>query len=781
MQLPPLPPARRHRWLWLWPYIAIGAFALAMLGVTGLLQWREMDTARSALEGDMHWAERTIETRLRVHQDFIEKLAHEQETGQLNYEEFQKAGGRYVLSNPDILTLLWVNTDGRIDWVAPYNSGISFAGETLTGVRRTALREAFRSSRPTYSENYSDRQLHLIDLIVPVRRGGADVGALVVIHSLDALLYSSLPSWFSTKYSLALLDKDGEEILSNSTVTPSSRNISGVIKLNLLESELNLQVIAYRSVQAWLPYVPAVLITLLTLVTAGTLVQLRRHAQKNAETERQLRDAYSFRQAMSQSLITGLRATDMNGKIIFVNAAFCRMVGVPEEELLGRTAPFPYWPPEEVDHLQRSLEITLAGKSPPSGMELRVMHRSGTRFDVRSYVSPLIDATGRQLGWMASMNDITEHKRVRVELEQAHERFLTVLNGLDSAVHVADVVTGEILFANRTFLNIFGSDAVGRISGVVTAACQPPARNLARNPLQLQSADLPCVLFDGEIQHATNHRWYQLHDRAIRWVDGRTARIQILADITEKKHIADMTAEQQRRMEESSRLISMGEMASSLAHELNQPLAAIANYASGCVKRIESGNYKVDDLLAAMQKASDQAQRAGKIIRRMRDMVKKSEPQRQPLHIAELIDEMRALTDIEAGRADVQIEVDIPADLPRVMGDRITIEQVLHNLTKNGIEAMQQIPPEARKLRISAQELDSDMIEVAITDCGSGLKESDLEKVFTPFYTTKEEGMGIGLAICRSIVEFHQGRLWPEANPEGGTVFRFTLPKEEVE
>jgi len=781
MQMPPLPPAPRNRWLWLWPYIAIGAFAAAMLAVTALLQWREMDTARSALEGDMHWAERTIETRLRSHQDFMEKLAHEQETGQLNYEEFQKSGGRYVLSNPDILTLLWVNTDGRIDWVAPYNSGIAFAGESLTGVRRTAMREAFRSSRPTYSENYTDRQLHLTDLIIPVRRGGADVGALVAIHSLDALLYSSLPSWFSSKYSLTLLDSDDEQILSNSTVTPTNRNISGAIRLNLLETELKLQVIAYRTVQAWLPYVPAVLITILTLVTAGTLIQLRRHAQRNAETERQLRDAYSFRQAMSQSLITGLRATDMNGKIIFVNAAFCRMVGVPEEELIGRVAPFPYWPPEEVDSLQRSLDLTLAGKAPPSGMELRVMHRSGTRFDVRTYVSPLIDATGRQLGWMASMNDITEPKRVRVELEQAHERFLTVLNGLDSAVHVADVVTGEILFANRTFLNIFGSDAVGRISGVVTAACQPPAHNLARNPATLKAEDLPCVLYDGELQHALNHRWYQLHDRAIRWVDGRTVRIQILGDITEKKHIADMTQEQQRRMDESSRLISMGEMASSLAHELNQPLSAIANYASGCVKRLQSGNYNNDDLLAAMQKAADQAQRAGKIIRRMRDMVKKSEPQRQPLALADLIDEMRALTDIEAGRADVAIEVDLPPDLPRIMGDRISIEQVLHNLTKNGIEAMQQTPPEARKLRITAQVLEGRMIEVAVADWGIGLKETDLEKVFTPFYTTKEEGMGIGLAICRSIVEFHQGRLWPEANPEGGTVFRFTLPMEEVE
>lgn len=781
MRFPTFSASVRQKWLWLWPYIAIGAFALVMLVVTGLLQWREVATAQAALEGDMHWAEGTIEARMRTHQDFMGTLARDQEAGHLSYEEFQKRGGRYMLSNPEVLTLLWITTDGRIEWVSPYNSGISFAGETLEGVRRTALLDAFRTSHAKYSADYTDRQLHLMDLVVPVRRGQADYGAFVAIHSLDAMLYTALPSWFTTKYSLSLLDSNQNEILNNSNITPTSRNISGSIRLNLLDNEITLQVIAYRTVQAWLPYIPAALIAILTLVTANMMLQLRRHSQRNAQTEQELRDANSFRQAMSQSLLTGLRATDMTGKIIFVNAAFCRMVGVPEDELIGQRAPFPYWPPEEFENLHHHLELTLVGKAPPSGIEMRIMHRSGTRFDVRSYVSPLIDSTGRQLGWMASMNDITEPKRIRVELEQAHERFITVLNGLEAAVHVFDVVTGEIMFANRTFLNLFGGDAVGRIASVVLTGCQPAARSLARNPLNLQDQDLPCVLFDGEVQHSKTERWYQMHDRAIRWVDGRTARIQIINDITEKKHIAEVTLGQQRRMEESSRLISMGEMASSLAHELNQPLAAISNYASGCVSRLESGKYKVDDLLSAMQKASDQAQRAGKIIRRMRDMVKKSEPQRQPLVLTQLIEEMRALTDIEAGRADVSIEVDIPADLPRLMGDRITIEQVLHNLTKNGIEAMQQNRPEARRLRISAQVQEGRMIEIAIADWGCGLKETDLEKIFTPFYTTKEEGMGIGLAICRSIVEFHQGRLWAEANPEGGTVFRFTLPMEEME
>jgi C4-dicarboxylate-specific signal transduction histidine kinase len=257
-------------------------------------------------------------------------------------------------------------------------------------------------------------------------------------------------------------------------------------------------------------------------------------------------------------------------------------------------------------------------------------------------------------------------------------------------------------------------------------------------------------------------------------------RVQIAADITDRKHIDEVNLQQQQRLEQTSRLITMGEMASSLAHELNQPLSAIANYCAGCVKRMQSGNYQFEDLLAAMQKASDQAERAGKIIRRMRDMVKKSDPNRQPIHLSELVDETRAFADIEAQRTSTQIEVDIPENLPKIVVDRIMIEQVLLNLLKNGIESMLGIPVDRRHLLIEARQIDERMVEVGISDHGHGLQADDIERIFMPFYTTKAEGMGIGLAICRSIIEFHQGRLWVEARPDGGSIFRFTVPVEEA-
>ncbi len=767
----------RPKWLWIAPYLAIGVFALSMLALTAMLQTREERTAEAAVETDIQWAERTMEARMLAHQDFLAELGRELEQNRLTPALFAMRAGNYLHENPDIIALLRVDAEGRIAWVAPDPSGLAKVGDPLSPSRRTAFDDALANGRFAYSQPYSNARLHhAVDLFRVVQRGEQRLGALVAVHSLENLLNATLPGSFSTKYSLALEDESGNEIISNASIAPASRSNAEALRLKLLDSRLGLKVVAYRTGSPWQTWLPTLLILFLTAVTAGTLVMLRKNALRRARDEEQLRNAYAFRQAMSESLLTSIRAIDLEGRITYVNKAFCEMVGWQESELLGMPPPFPYWPPEERSQLSGFLKQTLAGEAPLGRSEMRIMHRNGQRIDVSVYVSPLIDATGRQLGWMVAMNDITEQKRIRDELRQAQDRFVTVVDGLDSAVHVIDAATGEILFANRTFRNLFGYDAVGRQAGEVIPALQAPADQLLRDPNDLKAHELPAVLYDGLI--ADGNRWYRLHIRAIRWVDGRTVRVQIATDITERKNIDDLNRQQQKRVEETSRLISLGEMASSLAHELNQPLAAIANYCAGSIKRLESEHFSPDDVLGALKKAADQARRAGTIIQRMRDMVRKSDPQLQPVALGELIEETLALAEIEARKLQCGISVELPVDLPKVIADRIMIEQVLLNLLKNGLEAMQTVPIETRQLRIEARSRDDRQIEVIVSDCGSGLQEKDMEKVFTPFYTTKAEGLGIGLAICRSIIEFHQGRLWAEARQEGGTAFKFTLPRE---
>ncbi|MHB1374645.1 MAG: PAS domain S-box protein [Thauera sp.] len=490
-----------------------------------------------------------------------------------------------------------------------------------------------------------------------------------------------------------------------------------------------------------------------------------------------LRAESAFRKAMEDSVVTGLRAIDLSGRIIYVNSAFCRMIGFDEDELLGAGPPFPYWPSEQLEVCERNLAMTLAGQAPRSGFEMRIQRKNGERFDARFYLSPLIDLTGRQTGWMASITDITEPKRVRAALESAHERFEAVLDGLDAAVFVADARTDEILFANLAFKRIHGFDAVGRtVRGV--AVPQPERGDYRVDPRNLSPADVPRELFDGELQHPLSGRWYHVREQATRWVDGRVVRMGIATDITDRKQTAEVARQQEERLQRTARLITMGEMASTLAHELNQPLAAIANYCAGSVTRLQAGNARTDDVLAAMQKASFQAERAGKIIRRVREFVKKSEPRRSAVKITDVLDDAIGFADIDARRTGTRILTEIEPDLPLVFADRIMIEQVLLNLIRNGFDAMADTLPEQRVLTVRVHHCGDAAVEVAVLDRGHGISEEGLRQLFTPFYTTKAEGMGMGLNICRSIVEFHNGRLVVDPNPEGGTIFSFTLPTE---
>lgn len=389
------------------------------------------------------------------------------------------------------------------------------------------------------------------------------------------------------------------------------------------------------------------------------------------------------------------------------------------------------------------------------------------------------DGTYRTLDWQVEQDPDSAffYAQARVPSEGGQSQVVAVLDGLEAAVFVADARTDEVLFANRAFLKDHGPDAVGHtLRG--SAVPQPERGDYRIDPRKLTSADLPQELFDGELQDPLSGRWYYVREQATRWVDGRVVRMGIATDITDRKRVEAEARDQEERMAQTSRLITMGEMASTLAHELNQPLAAVANYCMGCVTRLEAGGAQHADLLVAMKKASAQAERAGKIIRRIRDFVRKSEPHRVPVALADVMEDALGIAEIEARKAGVRLTVALPADLPWVMADRIMVEQVILNLVRNGVEAMADTPPDQRELAVRAAPLDGGMVRVSVQDRGHGIEGEDLERLFKPFFTTKADGMGMGLNICRSIIEFHGGRLWAESPPQGGTHFHFTLPME---
>ncbi|NYT86088.1 PAS domain-containing sensor histidine kinase [Pollutimonas harenae] len=492
----------------------------------------------------------------------------------------------------------------------------------------------------------------------------------------------------------------------------------------------------------------------LSLVIVLSLLALWRYTRFRTRAEAALIAETGFRRAMENSMSTGMRVFDMHGRIAYVNPAFCRMIGWNEADLIGRTTPFPYWLPGRHAQHQETLDVLLSGRTPSSGLEVEAQRRDGSRFTARMYVSPLRDPNGEQIGWMTSMTDITEPKRIREALTAAHERFMTVLEGLDDAISVvADTADGlELLFANRTYRRFFGAQSNGHAELL--------GGRLGR------FTDETVETFSSSAQ-----RWFEVHHRILAWTDGRRVRLQVARDITERRTHEEASRVQQEKIQLTSRLTTMGEMASSLAHELNQPLTAISNYNMAAVAMLKSGHADPDRLVEALEKAASQAERAGKIISRIREFVKRSEPRRQQVSVMRIVENAVGFADIDARKRQVEIQLDLPEYIPDVLADPILIEQVLLNLLKNGVEAMESSDYRTLHLVITHQ---LPLIEIAVIDRGHGLR--DPERLFEPFYSTKSEGLGMGLNICRTIIESHHGRLWASANPEGGTIFRFTLP-----
>ena len=624
----------------------------------------------------------------------------------------------------------------------------------------------------------------------------AFAGTLVAEYSVENLIRYFVPSEVSNRHAIVLLDAQ-ERILAGTVspmpgIKPPRPSIVHEVPLAPAGNGLVLRGQGYRTSIGLISSTLFWLVAALSALTVWMLLGTWRHMRNRGQMQMALLNETNFRRAMENSMLTGMRAMDKDGRITYVNPAFCAMTGFTETDLIGRKPPFPYWPPDRIEENSRLLQQELQGRSPAGGIEVKVRRKDGVLFDSRMYVSPLIDPKGQQTGWMTSMTNITEAKRIRDQLSASHERFTTVLEGLDAAVSVLSVQQGELLFANRSYRLWFGADSQGH---ALLAGVEPGRSYLAEMDDAVESlGGLPTQ----EITEAGSdsrevlvdplQKWFDVRARYLQWTDGRLAQMLIATDITARKQAEVQAAQQADKAQMTSRLVTMGEMASSVAHELNQPLTAITNYCNGMVSRVKSGGIDQDDLIAALEKTSRQAQRAGQIIHRIRAFVKRSEPQRQAADARSIIDDAVDLAGIELRRRNVTIQTYVAQRLPALMVDPILIEQVVLNLLKNAAEAIDnaQLPPARRKieLRVIPRHTPEEggVIEFSVTDMGPGLRDEVIARLYEAFFSTKADGLGIGLSLCRSIVESHRGRMRAQ-NLYNGTVavgcrFSFTLPVE---
>ena len=799
--------ARQDRFATLGPLASVLLFLAAIISAFWYLRNEEVERETEAVKRDTEIAQQQIRLRLIENQEQLVRMAREFVTRELDTADFTAQAAAFSNDRQEITQFVWLSANRQS------RAGYSAQPERDDGARpgdkavvntpgRSETEWAFIAARdlrqPIYSRPFKDSHGAMVfQVLVPMLDRGQFFGALVVSYSIDVLMRHFVPSEVTRRHTVAVLDEQDRTIASTVLPMPGDKQRPAAIvhdvPLAPAANGLVLRGSGYRTSVGLIGNTLFWMVVALSVLTLWMLLGTWRHVRRRAQIQGALVQETNFRRAMENSMLTGMRAMDIEGRVSYVNPAFCAMTGFTEHELIGLLPPYPYWPADRIDENARLLLQELQGRSPAGGIEVKVMRKNGTLFDARMYVSPLVDSRGHQTGWMTSMTNITEAKRIRDQLSASHERFTTVLEGLEAAVSVLSVQQGELLFANRSYRLWFGADAKGHALLASGAAPNMPL-DVTGHDDEDGLSGLPTQELTGlgnnprEVYAAGLDKWFDVRARYLQWTDGRLAQMLIATDVTARRRAEELAGQQAEKAQVSSRLITMGEMASSVAHELNQPLTAITNYCNGMVSRVKADTIDRDALLAALGKTARQAERAGQIIHRIRAFVKKSEPQRQPSQASAIVNEAVELAGIELRRRNVAIHHYVAQRLPVLSCDPILIEQVLLNLLKNAAEAIDsaKLPASRRhiELRVIPRHTadEGGVIEFSVTDMGPGLPDEVIARLYEAFFSTKAEGMGIGLSLCRSIVESHRGRIKAQNLYNGDVVtgcrFAFTLPVE---
>ncbi|UTH75198.1 PAS domain S-box protein [Chromobacterium sp. IIBBL 290-4] len=744
----------------LWPGISLSLIALllALCSLSYLVyrDWR--DEQQDNLIQEVLWLEQSLRMHLEGHQEWGDGLARDIAAGKVDSGRFAHLAAFYMRENPELVTLERVDESRVVQWDA---HGTRRDGRELNSAEYDALWRAARLLRPSYGAPYQGVDgKYRFDLAIPIVHDGHLQGGVRLSYQLDGLLYHQVPWWIASKNYISIIDLGGKTLAQKFDAAERPGNISHQTSLDPPGFGLYLRAVAYRSgLGLTLPVLTGVIVLLLFTLSYAVW-RTRRHMRERALAEQRLSKEVSLRQAIEDSMKSGLMAIGQEGEIVRVNRAFCDMLGFSPDELVGSLPPHPFWPAAHHAPLAEALAAMRANHQPENGFELTMRRKHGGTVVVRLFATPLVEEDGSQHGWITSMFDITERQRQRTALDAAHRRFLTVLNGLAAGVCVVDEGSGQLLYANPGFAELW-------LVGDAEAPC---------------CVLLPGLMADGRSEDfgmefivAHEHRYLLIRRRRIEWVNGESAWLAIVSDVTADRRREEREQAQQERFQNTARLIAMGEMASTLAHELNQPLTAINTYAAGVNRRLPEELALPAGVREALQAMAEQAKRAAQIVSSIRAFVKKHEPQLERVDPARVVPRAMGLAEPLAAKHGVSLQWEPDRRACLLDMDPVLIEQVLLNLLKNAIEALVEAGTPRPCVQLHTCVGDQQW-RVEVVDNGPGLAQGMQDNLFTPFYSTKPEGMGIGLNICRSIVEFHRGEFGALSSPEGGCVFWFSLP-----
>ncbi|MEX8493457.1 sensor histidine kinase [Sphaerotilus sp.] len=636
--MPSDPGPTRWRALWLLPML------LALVFVTGVGLWAVHNEVeeRAELRRTMITDALSLDAQLLAHLDT--------ETTRLRLLASrlrdQPRDARGLRDQPEVMaglqrlwiSITWLDRDNRI--VAQFPDG--------------------PPAEPVLAEERRGLSAHLVATIdapppqgsIPFGIGESGGERLVVRYAPATLLRRGAPWWLTRRYVVRLVDSSDQVIaaLDDQPFAPGERESYRLQAGGSFSSTGTfLELIPREAPRPWWRQTPLVPLGGVLVLIGVATVLLRRQMKQISHAEAAWRTQARWRRAMEDSALVALRARDTEGRLLYVNRTFCDMVGLPANTLIGCKPPMPYWPPDAIEEAMTRSQRNLAGLAPREGYETRWRHVNGRAIDVMVLESPLIDAHGRQIGWMGSIVDITERKRL-----EERER-----NQADAMAHQA-------------------------------------------------------------------------------------------------------------------RLTTLGEIASALAHQLNQPLTVIASYNGGVRRSLERAGFDDPAVLTALQRQGEQAAEAGRIVQRIRQFLTRRSPQRERCDVAQTLRRAVGLLGRDLQRQRIVVGWALADGLPAVLADPVLIEQVVINLVRNAADELAQGGGE---LRISATVTGAHHLRIDIDDNGPGLRGHTIETLCAPFYSTKADGMGMGLAICRSVIEAHHGAMDASASPLGGARFSFTLQR----
>jgi PAS domain S-box-containing protein len=490
--------------------------------------------------------------------------------------------------------------------------------------------------------------------------------------------------------------------------------------------------------------------------------------------------------AQSQKLThTGSWAWDARTqRVLYCSEEMFRIFGLdPRESLPTRKNFRQRIHPDDRDWVDKRFERSLREKV-DSFDEYRVLLSDGSVRHINSSGHPVLDEDGELVGFVGTAVDVTERKHAELE----RRRLAALVEQAADLMAIIDLSGGTPIYLNKAGMKMVGFDSWEE------ARARRGIHYIFPEDRQFVNEVLwPTVLEQGSWSGEMRFRHFKTGEpipvlySSHRIDDPETGQPvnvgNVCRDITERKRAEAEARENDRRyremeveLEHANRVATMGQLTASIAHEVNQPLAAVVANAEACLRWLDRGTPDMDAVRRSVEWVIDDANRASEVIRRVRALANKTGLEKGPLDVNDVVREVIALVQRELISHGVSLRMELAPALPTVLGDRIQLQQVIINLVMNGIEAMQSVTDRPRELVIQSRQDETHRVLTSVTDCGVGISVENSDRLFNAFFTTKSSGMGMGLPICRSIMEGHGGRLWATANAPHGATFQFTLP-----